>query len=74
MHVTAKKERLLDWLLGLGHYHFVLHSFCKGSADCNTLDGDHRIICSSVKIITLYYTDVASIAHNFDRNQCILGI
>ena len=31
-------------------------------------------ICSSVVIMTLYYTDVASIVHSFDRKQCISDI
>ena len=30
--------------------------------------------CSSAKIMTLYYTDVASIVHSFDREQYISDI
>ena len=53
------------------------------SADCDTLHGYHGMdsswshtlkICSSAKIMTLYYTDVASIVHSFDRKQCTSDI
>ena len=74
----ASMERLFGLVAGVASVSFYTTVFVREqcSADCDTLHGYHSrdISWSHTKIITLYYTNVASIVHSFDRKQCISDI